>query len=259
MTEHQGTDQFFLGILILHGIDHHWVSSTDTLVTTTAIAHHRNHGSTHTGIAGRSCAREDMRENILTEDTMTQRTVHRLAQTMTIIALDRFLGSLHIILLGLEDERDFIERSRSGKIIYQAEVELDIILLFIVTTMTATVIHHHLTIALHIHKVGMTTGDNGRSHIAASTADYLDIEFIDISLLEFDVNISIIDILLPLFERGRSEIFQHLQLIFRFADEGTQRNCDRQTNHSRAWDSHTHRILEHVGTQEHFNAIRTSA
>ena len=71
---------------------------------------------------------------------MTQRTVHRLAQTMTIVALDRFLGSLHIILLGLEDERDFIERSRSGEIIYQAEVELDIILLFIATTMTATVI-----------------------------------------------------------------------------------------------------------------------
>ena len=105
----------------------------------------------------------------------------------------------------------------------------------------------------------MTTGDNGRSHIAASTANNLYIEFIDISLLEFDVNISIIDVSLPLFERGRSEIFQHLQLIFRFADKGTQRNCDRQTNHSRAWDSHTHRILEHVGTQEHFDAFRTSA
>ena len=39
---------------------------------------------------------------------MTQRTVHRLAQTMTIVALDRFLGSLHIILLGLEDEANLI-------------------------------------------------------------------------------------------------------------------------------------------------------
>ena len=125
--------------------------------------------------------------------------------------------------------------------------------------MTVTVIHHHLTIALHIHEVGMTTGDNGHSHVIVSTADYLNIEFIDISLLEFDVNISIIDVSLSLFERGRSEIFQHLQLIFWFSDEGTQRNCDRQANHSRTWDSHTHRILEHVGTQEHFNAIRTSA
>jgi L-cysteine desulfidase len=52
-----------------------------------------------------------MRENIIAEDTMTQRTVHRLAQTVAIVAFDTQLGSLHIIVPGLENERNLIERS----------------------------------------------------------------------------------------------------------------------------------------------------
>ena len=97
MAQRQGTNQLLLGILILRGIHNHGIGGTDTLVATTAVAHHRNHRPTHSGIASRSRARDDMREDIVAEDAMAQRTVHRLAQAMTIVALDGKFRRLDVV------------------------------------------------------------------------------------------------------------------------------------------------------------------
>ena len=258
MTEHQGTNHLFLSILILHGINHHRVGGTDALVATATVAHHRNHGATHTGIAGRSGAGDDMREDVVAKDAMTQRTVHRLAQAMTIIALDRLLGSLHIIFLGLEDERDFIKRSGGSKLIDHREIELDIII-SLITLRSIPLIEDHITIALHIHEVGMRTGDDGCGLCIICIAAHLDIEFIHISLLQLDVDVGILDKLLALLQTVGSQILEHLEFILRLSDESTERYGDRQAYHTRARNTYTHGILEHVRTQEHLDTLRALA
>ena len=199
-----------------------------------------------------------MRENVVAEDTMAQRTIHRLTQTVAIVALDRFLGSLHIIFLGLEDEANLIERSGGCEFVNQAEIQLDIVILHISRSST-TLVENHLTIALYIHKVGMRTGNDSCSSAVAGIADYLDIEFIYIALFQLDVDVSILDILFAQLQGIRSKILENLEFILRLSDEGTERNCDRQTNHASAWNTHTHRILEHIRTQKNFNTFRALA
>ena len=199
-----------------------------------------------------------MREDVVAEDTTAQRTIHRLTQTVTIIALDRFLGSLHIIFLGLEDEANLIERSGGCEFVNQAEIQLDIVILHI-SRSSITLVENHLTIALYIHKVGMRTGNDSCSSAISGIADYLDIEFIYIALLQLDADVCILDILLAQLQGIRSKILENLEFILRLSDEGAERNCDRQTDHTGARDTHTHRILEHVRTQEHLDALRTLA
>ena len=92
---------------------------------------------------------------------MTQWTVHRLAQTVAIVAFDTQLGSLHIIVSGLENERNLIERSCCSKLVNHREIELDVVI-SLIAHCTATLIEHHLAITLNIHKMGMRTGDNCR-------------------------------------------------------------------------------------------------
>ena len=89
--------------------------------------------------------------------------------------------------------------------------------------------------------------------------DDFDIEFIHITLLQFDVDIRILDILFALLQTVGSKIFQHFQLIFRLSDERPQRYGDRQTDHTRARNADTHRILEHIRTQKNFNTFRALA
>ena len=256
MTEHQGTNQLLLCILVFQGINHHRIGGTDTLVTTATVTHHRNHGSTHSGITGRSGAGKDMREDVVAEDTTAQRTIHRLTQTVAIVALYRFLGSLHIIFLGLEDEANLIERSGGCEFVNQAEIQLDIVILHI-SRSSITLVENHLTIALNIHKVGMRTGNDSCSSAVAGIADYLNIEFIYIALFQLDVDVSILDILLAQLQGIRSKILENLEFILRLSDEGTERNCDRQTDHTGSWNTHTHRILEHIRTQAYLDALRT--
>ena len=189
---------------------------------------------------------------------MTQRTVHRLAQAVAIVAFDTQLGSLHIIVSGLENERNLIERSCCCKLVNHREIELDVVI-SLITHSTATLIEHHLTITLNIHKMGMRTGDNCRSLVFTGMTDDFDIEFIHITLLQFDVDIRILDILFALLKSVGSEVFQHFQLIFRLSDERTQRYGDRQTDHTRARNADTHRILEHIRTQKNFDTFRALA
>ena len=52
VAEHQGTYALLVSIFVLLGIDAHRIGGADALVAAARIAHHGNHGSTHTGIAG---------------------------------------------------------------------------------------------------------------------------------------------------------------------------------------------------------------
>ena len=152
---------------------------------------------------------------------MTQWAIHRLAQTMTIIALDGEFGSLHVILLGLEDERNLIQWRCGGKLIYQWEVELNVIFRLISSRAT-TLIHHHLAISLDIHEMGMSTRDDCRSLCIARITIYLDIEFVYIALLQLDVDVGILYILLALRQGIGSQILQYFKLILRLAYQGTE-------------------------------------
>ena len=105
----------------------------------------------------------------------------------------------------------------------------------------------------------MRTGNDGCGLCIICIAAHLDIEFIHISLLQLDVDVGILDELLTLLQAVGSQILEHLEFILRLSDEGTERYGDRQANHTCAWNTHTHRILEHIRTQEHLDSLRALA
>lgn len=79
MAEGERTNQLLLRVLILLCIDRHRVGGTDALVARTAVAHHGNHCASHACVAGEGRLTDDMAEDGVTEDAVTQRTVDGLA------------------------------------------------------------------------------------------------------------------------------------------------------------------------------------
>lgn len=57
----------------------------------------------------------------------------------------------------------------------------------------------------------------------------------------------------------RRYVAQHLQLVFRPADQRPERHGDRQTDHPRTGNSHAHGVLENVGTQQHLEPFGPTA
>src|SRR3712207_2497461 len=128
MAQRERPDELFLGVLILHRVDRNGVRGAYSLVTRPAVAHHRNHGTTHSGVASGRCFRDNVREYAVTEYAMTERTVHGLAQTVAIIALNTFLGGFQVVFLGLENEAQPLHGSGGGKVPNGLHVELEVVL-----------------------------------------------------------------------------------------------------------------------------------
>ena len=67
----------------------------------------------------------------------------------------------------------------------------------------------------------MTTGNHGRSLLVASPTDYLHIQLLADTLLLFDRDAVLGDILLSLFQRGGCQVLEYFQLVFAFANDGS--------------------------------------
>ena len=128
MAQSERADELFLGVLVLHCIHSHGVCGAYSLVARAGIAHHRYHGSAHPGVACRCSLRQDVREDAVAEDAVAQRTVDGLAQTMSVVALDGFFGSLYVVLFRLQNEGYLVEWSGGGEVIDSAHAEFRIAL-----------------------------------------------------------------------------------------------------------------------------------
>ena len=129
MAECQGTDKLFFRILVFHGVHYHWVRGADTLVSRPAIAHHRYHGPTHSGVAGQCCLGDDVRVDAVTKYPSAQWAVHCLAQAVSVVALQRLLGSIHVILFGFQHKPDFVDGGGGGEVVDHPERKLYAVLL----------------------------------------------------------------------------------------------------------------------------------
>ena len=90
MTKHQGTNQFFFRLVILFRKNYDRKRSSNSLVSTTGITHHRNHGSCHTGITCSRCVRKNVRKCIASHDTLlTAAALQGFSQFMPIISFKR--------------------------------------------------------------------------------------------------------------------------------------------------------------------------
>ena len=104
----------------------------------------------------------------------------------------------------------------------------------------------------------MTTADDGCSLLALCFADDFDIELFFDSVLQGDVDGLRVDELLAFFHRFRSAVLENFQLVFALADKRTEGDGNRETNHTCARDTHTHGILQDVGTKQCLNLFRTA-
>ena len=94
----------------------------------------------------------------------------------------------------------------------------------------------------------MTTGYNCSSLLLLSIHIYFYIKLLANTFLERDIDRTIVNKVLTLFNRLWSHITQDLKSIFRTSDQSTQRNSDRKSYHSCTRDAHAHRILEDIRT-----------
>ena len=258
MRERQCTDELLLGIFVLLGIHGDGIGSADALVARTGVGHHGNHGATHTGVAGQSRLRDDVREDRLAENAVTQRAIDGLTQTVAVVALFALLGRTDIVVARLQDEADIIERCCGGKVPHHAQGQLQ--LFFLGTAAKASpLVQKHLAAGFLIDEMGVAAGNDRRCLVAVSLASHLDIEFLGDILFEIDVDMIALDIFLPLLEDVRCQVAQHLQLVFAFSAERTERNGYGQTDHPRTGDAYSHRVFQHVGTQQHRDMGRTLA
>ena len=123
MTQGECSDKFLTCIFILLRKDSHWIGCTDTLISRTTITHHWYQSTTHTSITGRSGLRNNVREDAITKDSATQRTVHYLTQTMSVVSFQRLSCSTEIITFRLKDKLNLIDRSGCCKLPYRIEVQ----------------------------------------------------------------------------------------------------------------------------------------
>ena len=79
VAQNERSREFFLGVLVLFGINGHGIGGADALVARARIAHHGDQSTAHTRITGRSGGRNDVRKDAVAKDAVAQRTVHRLA------------------------------------------------------------------------------------------------------------------------------------------------------------------------------------
>ena len=54
-------------------------------------------------------------------------------------------------------------------------------------------------------------------------------------------------------------VAQHFELIGTLADEGAQRDGDRQAGHASSGDAHAHGVLQNIGAQQGFNLLGPAA
>ena len=98
-------------------------------------------------------------------------------------------------------------------------------------------------------KVRMASLDDGGLATPLSLTGDFDVkQFADVRL-HTDVDTVLGDEALAFGECLGREVLQHLQLVFRLADEGSQRNGDGQTYHAGAGNADTHRVFQDVARQ----------
>ena len=83
--------------------------------------------------------------------------------------------------------------------------------------------------------------------MSVSLAGYLYVQFLGDATLQLYGDVFGIDVLLAFGEGLWGEVFQHLKLILRLADDGSESDGNRQSDHARAGYAHAHSVLEDVG------------
>ena len=236
------------------------IGSADALIARATIAHDGDEGAAHTGIAGQGGLGEDAREDGVAEDAVAQRPVHGLAQAVTVIVLERFLGGFEVVVAGLEDEIDLVERGCHGEVIDQAQVQCDIVIAVVAGNAVGHIVDEHDGVIIGgAHKAGVRTLNDGAGGVSAALADGFDIELVAAVLFQVDNDAVLVDEALALFHGLGGDVLEHLELVLALTDDGAQCDGDGQAYHAGAGDAHTHGVLQDVGTQQDGDFLRTAA
>ena len=254
MTQHQGTNHLLTRSTTLLAIDHYGQRSRNTLITTTRVTHHRHLRTTHSCITRRGCVREDARKDAVAHNLNLSIATQHLTQCVTVITRKGTLGSRLIQTHRLLDKLNLLQRSCHRKVIDLAQRQ-DNLVLALNLCCCHTIIAQHLAIKSQIYKVGMSARDYSHRTVLARYGFNLHIEFLADTLLQFDCDAILVDILLATRHGIVVGILQHLQFILRATDKRTQRNGDGQTNHSRSRNAYTHSILQNICTQTRRNLL----
>ena len=177
---------------------------------------------------------------------------------MAVLAGKGGLGGSLVEPFGLEDEADLVERCGHGEFPHAPQRQRHLAFVAL-RGRGLPPVQLDRSVALDIDERRMSAGDHSRGSVSAAEGMYLDVELLLNSLLQGDRDAFFVDEAASLGHGLGRYVAQHLQLVFRPADQRPERHGDRQTDHPRTGNSHAHGVLENVGTQQHLESFGPTA
>lgn len=95
----------------------------------------------------------------------------------------------------------------------------------------------------------MPPGDDRDGGVIPGSGFDFDVEFFLDSLLQSDGDAFLVHIPLAACHGLGIDVAQHFEPVGGLADQGAERNGDRQADHARAGDAHAHGVLEDIGRE----------
>ena len=101
--------------------------------------------------------------------------------------------------------------------------------------------------------------DAGFSLAVSGSAHHVDVEFVGVFFLQTDVDAVLGDEHFATFHTLGGTRLKHFQLFFSIANENSQGDGDRQSNHPRTGNAYSHGVFQDIGTQFHLHPFGQSA
>ena len=168
-------------------------------------------------------------------------------------------GGTLVETLRLEDEADGVEVAGDSEVVDLAHGEAHAALVIFRCYVLSTLVETHVGVAAEIDERGVMTLDDGLALVVVAPAEDADVELVGVVLLQVYGNATFVDKLPPSGDGGTVAVLQHFQLVLGAAHEGAERHGDGKAYHSRAGNTHAHRVLQDVGTQTQLHRLRLVA
>ena len=232
------------------GIDRHGKRRGDALIAAARVAHHGDHRPGHPGVAGRRGVGENPREEAVAHHLPLPVAAQRAAHAVAVLPGQRPFGGGHVQTAGFEDEAQLFHGRGHGEIPHPGQGQGHLPRL-LVAPRRGPLVEQHLAVAAHEDEIRMPAGNDRHGPMPGGFDLRLDVELFADALFQSDRDAPPADHLPAALHGLRRHVAQHLQPVFRTADQSPESHGDRQSDHPRSGNPDAHSVLEDVGAQAH--------
>ena len=239
--------------MVFLGKHHHRHGGTDALVAASAVAHHGNHGSCHTRIAGTTGYGEYAREYSIAHDTASQGTAQCLAEGMTVVLRQSAVRRVLIKVLGFKYEFYVVRACRRGILIHFSQRQWNTNALL--AHGAGLFLEKHVTVLPQIYKVRMMPLYYRLGLVFAAPAQHTYEQLVGVVLFKGNLYAPFTDISARLLHGNGIGVAKHFKPQFVPAHNRSQCHSNGKPHHACAGNAHTHGIFQYIQTETEFYTV----